>query len=202
AGEGKGVILEELAKLWYAAGYPSIAADYLRQRADLNPTYENYMVAGSELFAALPMDTTNQMRVNLVYGARYSFEKALTLRPNDIDARIGLATVLVQGTTQPMEGITLLREIDAEQPGNVKVNLSLGEFSMMSGQYEKAIERFAAVLEKDSLNLRSRYLMAEAYLGLKDTANAVNILEKTATLVQDTAMAESIRADIKSLKNH
>lgn len=199
---GKITTLDALARAWYAAGYPTIGADYLRQLADLQPSFDNYMMAGKGLFESLQMDTTQQMRMNLVYGARYCFENALALEPENTDAKISLANVLVQGTSQPMEGIKILREIEASDPGNVKVNQALGEFSLMSGQYDKAIERFSVVLQKDSLNLRSRYLLAEAYLGLQDTANAIGVLEETILMVDDSVIVSNIRRDITNLKNH
>lgn len=202
SGSEKISALNELASVWMKAGYLTIAGDYLRQKADAIPDYNNYMDAGNLLLDAMNTDTTQQMRVNVVYGSRYCYEKALELQPDDLDARIGLATVLVQGTSQPMQGIQMLREIDEQHPGNIKVNTTLGNFSIMSGQFDKAIERFTAVLQKDSLNLQSRYFLAEAYLGKQDTAAAIKTLENGLLLVQDAKVAEGIRQDINNLKNH
>lgn len=123
------------------------------------------MEAGQILFNALSTDTTENMQVNLVYSSRYCYEKAIELKPGDADAQIGLATVLVQGTNEPMKGIVMLREVVAKDPLNINANIELGRFSMMSGQYDKAIERFNAVLQKDSLHLQSRYFW------LKDTSD-------------------------------
>lgn len=202
SGEKKASVYNELAKEWIDAGYYNIAGDYMRQKADAAPDYENYYTAGTFLFGALDTDTSQQMRMNIVYGSRYCFEKALELKPGDINAKISLANVIVQGTSNPMEGITLLREVVAEEPGNVEANLLLGNFSMMSGQYDKALERFRTVLEKDSLNLQARYLMAQSYLGVLDTAGAIRTLETATQLVQDTLVVNRIRKDINSLKNN
>jgi predicted Zn-dependent protease len=202
SGIAKASLCNDLAKAWVDAGYFNIAGDYLRQKADADPTYDNYMSAGNVLFESLEQDTAQQMRMNVVYGSRYCFEKALELNPDDIDAKIALATVLVQGTSNPMEGIMMLREIDTAQPGNVKVNMVLGNFSIMSRQYDKALDRFQVVLKKDSLNLQARYLMAQSYLGLNDTTAAINTLEEGVTLVQDTAMQKRIRQDINNLKKN
>lgn len=196
----KNEILVELAHQWEHAGYLSIAGDYLRQHADRAPSYEGYMQAGDMLFKALTTDTAETMQVNLVYGARYCYEKAMEIRPGDTDAQIGLATVLVQGTNEPMKGILMLREIVSKDPGNIKANMELGKFSMMSGQYDKAIERFAAVLQKDSLHLQSRYFLAEGYLGLKDTSNAINTLEEIIEIEKDTMVQSRIQLYINYLK--
>jgi len=191
---------EALAHQWEHAGYFTIAGDYLRQKANAFPTYENYMEAGQALFNALNTDTTETMQVNLVYSSRYCFEKALELKPGDLDAQIGLATVLVQGTNEPMQGIAMLRAVLEKEPLNTKANLELGRFSMMSGQYDKAIERFTAVLQKDSLHLQSRYFLAEGYLGNSDTAAAIGQLEKIIEIEQDTSVKNRIRLYINYLK--
>jgi cytochrome c-type biogenesis protein CcmH/NrfG len=157
------------------------------------------MRAGQTFFEALPTDTSQTMQVNLVYGARYCFEQALAIDSTYLDARIGLAQVFVQGTNEPMKGIMMLRELDAQYPGNVSVNMELGRFSIMSGQYDKAIERFNSVLQKDSLHLQARFLLAESYMALGDTVQAVKTLEKTIGLTGDPVMDDQVRQYIESL---
>jgi tetratricopeptide (TPR) repeat protein len=198
-GETKTALLEQLSNEWLALGQPSIGADYLRQMADHEPSYENYMRAGTALNSLIDYEADEQVRVNVVYGARYCYEKALEFNPEDIDARIGLASVLV-GSNDPMQGIMMLREIDSQYPGNIKANLELGKFSVLSGQYDKAIERFAVVLQKDSLNLQALYLMAQAYVGIQDTLSAIQTLEKTSTLTSDSLILNQIRLEINNLK--
>lgn len=200
-GATKGALLQQLSDEWMKLGQPSISADYLRLYADNDPTYENYMTAGSALATLIDFEKDDNIRVNVVYGARYCYETAAKLKPGDLDAAIGEATVLVSGTNNPMEGIMKLREIDAQNPGNVKVNLELGRFSVMSGQFDKALERFGGVLQKDSLNLQARYMMAQTYLGMKDTTAAVLELEKLQSLTTDKTIIDQVEVEIHNL-NH
>jgi hypothetical protein len=194
-------LLDSLSHLWFHAGFPAIAADYDRQIADLDPSVANYIRSGKSFFDAFPSDTTQTMQVNLVYGARYCYEKALELDSTNIDARIGLASVFVQGTNEPMKGITLLRELDQEVPGNTLINMELGRFSMMSGQYEKAIERFIVVLQKDSLNLQAHFLLAESYMAVGDTLQSVEALRRTQGLTGDPVLDNQVSQYIESLTN-
>jgi lipopolysaccharide biosynthesis regulator YciM len=191
--------LDSLSHGWYHAGYPDIAADFDRQLADRKPSVAAYMRAGQTFFEALPTDTSQTMQVNLVYGARYCYEQALAIDSNYLDARIGLAQVFVQGTNEPMKGIMMLRELDAQYPGNVAINMELGRFSVMSGQYDKAIERFNSVLQKDSLHLQARFLLAESFMAVGDTVQAVKTLEKTIGLTGDPVMDDQVRQYIESL---
>jgi len=198
-GASKTALLQKLSDAWLDLGQPAIATDYLRMLADNEPGYQRYMQAGNAMRAVMDFESDEQMRVNLVYGARYCFEMAEKLQPGDIDARIGLASVLISGTSQPMEGIMMLRELDAEHPGNVAVNMELGKSSVMSGQFDKAIQRFVTVLQKDSLNLQARYLMAQTYLGLQDTVSAVRELEKLRSVSTDSTLQDQVDKEIKQL---
>lgn len=197
----KEALLKQLSDEWLKLGQPAISANYLLLLADAEPSYENYMVAGQSLANLIDFEKDESLRVNVVYGARYCFEEAAELKPGDQDAEIGLATVLVSGTSTPMEGIMMLREIDAKDPGNIKVNLELGRFSVMSGQYDKALERFAGVLQKDSLNLQARYMMAQTYLGMQDTTAAVMELEKLKSLTTDKMIVDQVELEINNLNN-
>lgn len=58
------------------------------------------------------------------------------------------AVALVQGE-DPMRGIMMLREVLQEDPDNVEAHWHLGLFSIQSGQYDKALERFKKVRELD-----------------------------------------------------
>ena len=200
-GGSKTALLKQLSDEWLKIGQPSISADYLRQIAHNEPSYENYMTAGAALATLIDFEQDDNIRVNVVYGARYCYETAAKLKPGDLEASIGEASVLVSGTNNPMEGILKLREIDAQNPGNAKVNLELGRFSVMSGQFDKALERFGSVLQKDSLNLQARYMMAQTYLGLKDTTAAVLELEKLQSLTTDKTIIDQVEVEIHNL-NH
>ncbi len=198
-GGTKTALLQKLADSWMNLAQPSIAADYMRAMADNEPTYDNYMRAGMAMRSLVDFEPDDNLRVNLVYGARYCYSKAEELKPGDLDARIGTAAVLVSGSSSPMEGIMMLRELDAQYPENPAVNMELGKFSVMSGQYDKAIERFSGVLQKDSLNLQARYMIAQAYLGLQDTSRAVTELNNLKMLTTDPTLVDQVDKEIKNL---
>ncbi len=61
-------------------------------------------------------------------------------------ARLQSAIQLVEGPN-PMEGITILRELIAKDSNNVDAQYYLGLFSVRSGQLDKAMNRFQKVLQ-------------------------------------------------------
>ncbi len=107
---------------------------------------------------------------------------------------------LTSGEVPPMQGILKIREVAEKYPGNVKANYTLGTLSMQTGQYDKAIERFTTVLEKQPENGQVWKLLAEAQLGTGDTTQAKQSFDKALGFV-DEATANDYREELKELKN-
>ena len=75
---------------------------------------------------------------------RSSHGKVLAINPDNLDAKTDLGICYAEGTTTPMQGIMLLREVVEKNPG-ANAQFNLGILSVRSGQYDKALERFSKV---------------------------------------------------------
>jgi tetratricopeptide (TPR) repeat protein len=65
-----------------------------------------------------------------------------------LDAKVREAVRLIQeGTGNPMEAIALLREVVEADPQHRDGLFHLGEFSRMSGQLDRALDRYASILQ-------------------------------------------------------
>ena len=73
----------------------------------------------------------------------------------------GISSVLQ--SEAPMQGIMMLRQVLKEEPGNVKANLALAVFSVVSGQYEKALNRFQLVLGAEQKDESAAEFLAQIY---------------------------------------
>ena len=90
-----------------------------------------------------------------------------------LDAKVREAVRLIQeGTGNPMEAITLLREVVEEDPKHRDGLFHLGEFSRMSGQLDRALDRYASILEyyPSDHEAATRYAETLADLGRRDEA--------------------------------
>jgi Flp pilus assembly protein TadD len=85
-----------------------------------------------------------------------------------VDELIDEAIEKVRGDA-PMEGIMSLRQIAEEHPNNPKAQFYLGLFSIQSGQYEKAVERFRKVVELDPNNVDAYRFLGDSHRSLGDT---------------------------------
>jgi cytochrome c-type biogenesis protein CcmH/NrfG len=94
------------------------------------------------------------------------------------DEKVDAAVAIIRDAQgAPMQGIQMLREVIDEHPDFLRAHYFLGEFSVMSGQYDKAIERFQKVLEIDPAHLGGIRYLAIAYTENDQPQEALTILE-------------------------
>ncbi len=94
-------------------------------------------------------------------------------KPIDKDSlKLMQAIELVNGPN-PMEGITILREIVADDQDNVDAHYWLGVFSVKSGQYDKAIERFNKVISIQPSYLAAYIDMGGLYMEMDSAQKAL-----------------------------
>jgi len=93
-----------------------------------------------------------------------------------LDTKVQKAFELIQGGSEnPMEAIMLLREVVQEDSNHRDAHFWLGEFSVQSGQMDKAVERFRRVVSLDPAFAPGVEKLATVYLqlGQADSADAV-----------------------------
>lgn len=118
----------------------------------------------------------------------------------DIDSKLNLAISYVQEGKDPMKGIMILREILEKDSNNIKAHFFLGVFSIQSGQWEKARQRFLKVLELDGSETEAYFYLAQANKSLGDTAKAIENFEKYKNFIQDENRLDEVQSSINELK--
>lgn len=116
------------------------------------------------------------------------------------EARLAEAVALVQGS-EPMRGIQQLLAIVKDDPENAGAHWHLGLFSVQSGQYDKALERFLRVAELDPEGFPDVWFyLGRTYATLDSNAQAIASLRKYRTLVQDTVILNGVDRFIGELE--
>lgn len=105
--------------------------------------------------------------------------------PEDIseieDPRTALGVFYVTRTSQPMEGVSMLKSSLEINPNNKEAYWYLGQFSVRSGQFEKAVTHFENLLalENDPSERFKTYIYLEdAYISSGDLEGALQVLYK------------------------
>ena len=111
-----------------------------------------------------------------------------------------LASCFVEGSTDPMQGISMMREIERTDSNNVKLQLSFAFFSVKSGQLDKAITRFNKVLQVDSNYIEAYLHLADAYEQLDNKGKTIEMLQKYSAKTADVTAKVEINKYIDQLK--
>jgi tetratricopeptide (TPR) repeat protein len=201
-GAEKIALQKDLAQKWDDVAQPAPAALYYEAVAQAEITFENWLKAGNLFTSAYQSSQDSLMQTGLIQKAISSYQKAIEKNPNSLDAKTGLGVAYVSGGTQgPMQGIQLLQGVVKEDPKNTKANMALGRFSMQSGQYEKAIERFKTVIEQKP-DLEAYFLLATSYESLGMNTESIAAYEKSKSLGADPNLTKFVDGKIEELRKN
>lgn len=190
-----------VADFWDQQKRPDFAAFYVEKSANKQQTSEAFAKAGDRYYYSIRFVKNNEEVPVLYESATRCYQKAIDKNPKNIDAKIQLAACFVEGSQDPMKGVTLLREIEKTDSNNVKLQLSFAFFSVKSQQWDKAIKRFNKVLEIDPLFIEAYLHLADAYEQQGDKNKTIEMLEKYAKLTDDAMAKKEILKYIDQLKN-
>ena len=181
---------------------PALVAYYSEKKAELSKSVNDYEIAGNRYYSSVRFLTAKE-ETDLVYkSAIRMFNKVVEISPKNTAAKIKLASCMVEGTEDPMKGITLLKEIEKTDSNNVDLQLAFAAFSSKSGQLDKAIMRFNKVLKLKPDYLEAYLYLADAYEKKGEKQNAILALSTYASLIKDDGVKSEINKYIEQLKNN
>ncbi len=191
--------LKQIAESYAASSQFAAAGFYYSEAAAIENTSNTYVLAG-DYFRNEYRTTGDSLRSDaFAEKATTAYKQALEINPSDLEAKTGLGACYVDASQNPMEGIQLLLSVVKENPEHINANLNLGLFSMRSGQYDKAIERFETVA-KYRPTAEIYAFIAESYEKVGDNTKAIQALEKVKEYVIDPSVINGIDEYIKTLK--
>ena len=194
-------IYHQLARFWAdSAKVFEPYAWYTAEGARLVNSEKSLTFAAHLFLKGLKEEENPQVRLWEAYQAKDLFERSLKLNNSNDSAKIGLGAVYVYGgIAMPMQGIGMIREIADKDSSNVYAQMTLGEASLMSGQLEKAIERFKIVARRYPNHLEAVIRVAETAEQLGNNQEAIGWYQKSLPLIQNAAIREEVEARIAKL---
>ncbi|MCZ2128761.1 MAG: tetratricopeptide repeat protein [Bacteroidia bacterium] len=155
------------------AGLASAAALYNEKLADLKQFDSLYLQSARYLVVAGMSAKVESRGMVFLQKAQLLLDKILTHNPKNLDAKTLKGYVLVRTQPAPMQGIAVLQEVLQEDPNNLDALYILGDFSIESGQFEKALERFKKLLSLQPFNSDYNFKVSEVFsrLNMKDSAD-------------------------------
>ncbi len=177
-------------------------AYYISESAKLENSEKSLTFAAHFLLDGVRSQENHELKDWLALGAKELFEKALVLNPNNDSTKVGLGSCYLFGhiSETPMAGITMIREVAERDPNNMYAQMMLGIGGMISGQFDKAIERFQRVVKLQPGNPEAVVMLAEAYERKGDKENAIRWYDESKKIIGNEAILQEIDRRINDLK--
>ncbi|MEX1189772.1 MAG: tetratricopeptide repeat protein [Bacteroidia bacterium] len=198
-GIAKSTWLDSLSSAWDRQMRPGIAAEYVYRKAEITNNADDWFLAGKR-YLGISRFFQGEDKVALNDRASICLEKANELKPGNNETKTMLGAAYVEGGKEPMKGIFLLREVVAAEPGNVDAQLNLGFFSMQSGQYDKAEERFKTVIGLKPDLAEVRLYLAEAMQAQGKNEEALKELREIKNISSDTLLIQETERRIGQIE--
>jgi tetratricopeptide (TPR) repeat protein len=191
----------QLARLWHdSLQLFEPYAWYTAEAARLENS-ENSLTFAAHLFLdGLQAEENPGMKQWKAEQAKDLFERSLKINPANDSSQVGLgATLLFGGIAMPMQGIQKIREVAQRDSNNVYAQMTLGQASLLSGQLDKAIDRFKKVIALQPKNLEAILSLAETYERMGNNKDAVAWYQKGLPLSNVPGLREEIEKRIQEL---
>lgn len=196
-------VYNQLASFWDDSLHQHMLGAYYTGEAAKLENSEKKLNFAAHLMVDGLMEEQDPSRANwLATNAKSLFEKSLQINPANDSAKIGIGACYMFGNIapNPMAGIMAIREVVEKNPDNMYGQMMLGIGGIRSGQYDKAIERFLTVINKQPDNMEAVLYLAEAYERNNDKANAIKWYQVAAQKIAVPDAKQAIQERIKTLQ--
>lgn len=194
--------INNIVEFFNSKKMPVASCFFYKKKAEKVNTAILWCDAGNRYFYSVGFVQDKNQAQSLYQSAMYCYNKALAIQPNFIAAKIQLASCYVEGSTDPMKGIGMLKEVEQTDTANIQVQMVLGSFAVKSGQFDKALARYQKVLKLKPDYLEAYLFLADVYEKKGEKNKTIETLEKYVALTPDKEIKEQIKKYIQQLKSN
>lgn len=176
---------------------------YQGEKAKLENTEKNLNFAAQSYIEELKSEDNPKQRSWMADQAKLLFEKVLELNPKNDSAKVGWGSSFIfgaSGASSPMEGIMKIREVAERDTTNMYAQFMLGYGAMMTGQFDRAVDRLKKVAVTQPNNTEAIFLLAEAYERAGNKSEAVNWYRNGKSKVTNPELQKAVDEKIKTLQ--
>ncbi|MCW3079984.1 tetratricopeptide repeat protein [Segetibacter sp.] len=177
-------------------------AYYTAEAAKLENSEKSLTFAAHLFLTNLKTESDPPMQNWLATNAKVLFQKALEINPKNDSSKVGLGACYIFGniSDNPMEGISLIREVVQRDPNNLFGHLILGLGGVRSAQFDKAIEHFKVVVDRQPDNLEATLNLAETYDQKGDKEDAIKWYKVVKAKIPNPEAQKELDTRIKALQ--
>jgi tetratricopeptide (TPR) repeat protein len=175
---------------------------YEAEAARLENSEKSLTFAAHLFLENLRNESSDQLRLWKALQAKDLFERSLRINDKNDSTIVGLGACYIFGNIadNPMEGILKVRQVTDKDSNNVFANMVLGHGSFISGQYDKAIDRFGKVVVIHPSNLEAVLMLAEVYERKADKTNAIKWYSNAKQITNNPDLKTALEKRIVELR--
>ena len=197
--EKNAIFADSLANLYRAANQFDSAAWFAESAAAFFNTPESWSKAADNYYQAYTLALNQEKQRTLAGKAQEFYGKVLQREPENLEAKTKMAMTYLT-SSNPMQGITMLREVLVKDPKNELALFNMGMLSLQSGQYDRAVERLEELVEINPSHIQGQLLLGVALMNSGEKERAKTQFEKVQQMDKDPAVQATVESYLKDLK--
>lgn len=196
----------QLARFWSDSAKAFLPfAYYTAEAAKLENSEKSLTFAAQLLLDNLRGVEQPEIKSWLAGQSKELFEKAIVLNPESDSLKVGLGSTYIFGApadnpTEVMTGIQTILGVAKKDSANMYAQKMLGIGGIVSGQYDKAIERLEKVAKTDPHDMEVVLMLAEGYERKGDKTKAVDWYKRAAEHIENPALKAELNKRIQQLQ--
>lgn len=200
AGKEKNAIFaDSLANLYRAANQFDSAGWFAGEASEFFNTAESWTKAADNYYQAYTLALTEEKQREYAARAQQYYGKVLDREPENLEVKTKMAMTYLS-SSNPMQGIMMLREVLVKDPKNELALFNMGMLSIQSGQYDRAVERLQELVEVNPRHTQGQLLLGLAWMNSGEREKARAQFEKVKEMDGDPAVQATIDSYLKELK--
>jgi tetratricopeptide (TPR) repeat protein len=179
-------------------------AYYTGEAAKLEKSEKSLTFAAQLFLQGLRGQENPALKTWMATDAKELFEKALELNPGNDSSKVGLGASYIFGSqadnpTEVMQGIQQILEVSRRDSTNMYAQFMLGWGGLVSGQFDKAIERLTTVVRRQPANIEAILLLAQINEQKGSKPEAVKWYQAAKKQINNPEMVREIDQRIQAL---
>ncbi len=197
--EKNAIFADSLANLYRVANQFDSAAWYAGKASEFFKNTESWMKAAENYYQAYTLALDPEKQRQFASKSQEYFGKVLDKDPGNLDAKTKMAMTYLT-SSNPMQGITMLREVLVVDPKNELALFNMGMLSVQSGQYDRAVERFEELLTINPEHIQGQLLLGLSLMNNGERERAKAQFEKVKEMDMDPAVQATVDSYLQDLK--
>ena len=197
--EKNAIFTDSLANLYRAANQFDSAAWYAERAAEYFNNTQSWTKAADNYYQAYTLALNQERQRAMAVKAQEFYGKVLEREPRNLEAKTKMAMTYLM-SSNPMQGIVMLREVLAEDPKNELAIFNMGMLSIQSGQFDRAIERLEELVKINPSHVQGQLLLGVSYMNTGEKERAREQFEKVKQMEKDPAVQATVDSYLEDLK--